>query len=72
MTQKGITTGRLWSALALGVLVLGASPAYPADSRCADGQLAGGLHCGCPDIVGEINQGLITVRRQSIVDHVGV
>jgi hypothetical protein len=71
MTQKGIT-GALWSALALGVLVLGASPAYPADSRCADGQLAGGLHCGCPDIVGEINQGLITVRRQSIVDHVGV
>ena len=60
MTQKGITTGRLWSALALGVLVLGASPAYPADSRCAVGQLAGGLHCGCPDIVGEINQHLIT------------
>ena len=60
MTQKGITTGGLWSALALGVLVLGASPAYPADSRCAVGQLAGGLHCGCPDIVGEINQGKIT------------
>ena len=56
MTQKRIMTGGLWSALALGVLVLGACPAYPADSRCADGQLAGGLHCGCPDIVGEINQ----------------
>ena len=47
--------------LPLTILVItGVSPAYAAGARCADGQLAGGLHCACPDVVAEIAQGLIT------------
>ena len=60
MTWRKTVTPALGRALVLIALLIGVSPAYPADSRCADGQLAGGLHCGCPDIVGEIKQGLIT------------
>ena len=56
MTWRKTVTPALGGALVLIALLFGFSPAYPADSRCADGQLAGGLHCGCPDIVGEINQ----------------
>jgi hypothetical protein len=60
MTRKRTVTEGPWRALTFGVLVLLVSPALAADSRCADGQLAGGLHCGCPDVVAEISQGLIT------------
>jgi len=63
MIRTRMVTGGLWPALALGILVLGASPAHPADSRCADGQLAGGLHCACPDVVAQISQGLITCPK---------
>jgi hypothetical protein len=60
MTRKAMAAVELWSTLVLLVLFVGVSPVYSADSRCADGQLAGGLHCACPDVVAEIAQGLIT------------
>jgi hypothetical protein len=63
MSGTGMMRRGLWRPLVLGVLILGASRAYAADSRCADGQLAGGLHCGCPDVVAEIAQGLITCPK---------
>jgi hypothetical protein len=60
MTRKATMAAELSSTLVLLVLFVGVSPVSAADSRCADGQLAGGLHCGCPDVVAEIAQGLIT------------
>jgi hypothetical protein len=30
-----------------------------ASGRCNSGQLAGGLHCGCPDVVAELQGGLV-------------
>jgi hypothetical protein len=48
----------MWRTMLFGLSLL-ASLAY-GSGRCNVGTVAGGLHCGCPDILSQINDGVVT------------
>ncbi len=48
----------MWRMIVVGVSFL-ASLAY-GSGRCNVGTVAGGLHCGCPDVLAQISDGVVT------------